>query len=73
MAATHLGRTRLEDTDKDFDRDGNIDEFVALIIGFMQDLDRRLSRQPSRFESSVLRALRDREQIEDFTAGDEDS
>ena len=42
------------------------DEFVALIIGFMQGLDRELSRQPSRFESSVLRALRDRELIEGF-------
>jgi yecA family protein len=35
------------------------DEFVALIIGFMQDLDRELSRQPTRFESSVLRNLND--------------
>jgi yecA family protein len=33
------------------------DEFIALIIGFLQDLDRRLSSQPSRFESSVLRGL----------------
>jgi yecA family protein len=33
------------------------DEFIALIVGFLQDLDRRLSLQPSRFESSVLRAL----------------
>ena len=33
------------------------DEFVALIIGFLQDLDRRLSCQPSRFESSMLRGL----------------
>jgi yecA family protein len=40
------------------------DEFVALIIGFMQDLDRQLSRQPSRFESSVLRGLRGREHTE---------
>jgi len=34
------------------------DEFVALIVGFMRDLDQQLSRQPSRFESSVLRGLR---------------
>jgi yecA family protein len=33
------------------------DEFVALIVGFMRDLDQQLS-QPSRFESSVLRGLR---------------
>lgn len=37
------------------------EEFIALIVGFMQDLDRKLSRQPSRFESSVLRSLRGRE------------
>ena len=40
------------------------EEFVALIIGFMQDLDRELSCQPSRFESSVLRGLREREHSE---------
>ena len=40
------------------------EEFVALIIGFMQDLDRQLSHQPSRFASSVLRNLRGRENIE---------
>jgi len=34
------------------------DEFVALIVGFMRDLDQQLSRQPSRFESSVLHGLR---------------
>lgn len=34
------------------------DEFVALIVGFMRDLDEQLSRQPSRFESSVLCGLR---------------
>lgn len=34
------------------------DEFVALIVGFMRDLDQQLSRQPSRFESSALRGLR---------------
>ncbi len=36
------------------------DEFVALIVSFMRDLDRMLSHQPSRFESSVLRDLTDR-------------
>jgi yecA family protein len=30
------------------------DEFVALIIGFMRDLDRRLSLRPAGFESSAL-------------------
>ena len=40
------------------------EEFVALIVGFMQDLDRRLSQQPSRFESSVLCGLREREHSE---------
>jgi yecA family protein len=40
------------------------EEFVALIVGFMQDLDRRLSHQPPRFESSVLRGLREREHAE---------
>jgi yecA family protein len=34
------------------------DEFVALTVGFMQELDCQLARQPSRFESSVLRGLR---------------
>jgi len=32
------------------------DEFIALIIGFLQDLDRQLSNQNSRFRSSVLRS-----------------
>jgi yecA family protein len=40
------------------------DEFVALIIGYMQELDRQLSRQPSRFEASVLRGARDRGHLE---------
>ncbi len=40
------------------------DEFVALIAGFMQALDRDLCIQPSSFDSSVLHALRGREQIE---------
>jgi yecA family protein len=38
------------------------DEFVALTVGFMQELDRQLGRQPSRFESSVLRGLRGHQQ-----------
>jgi yecA family protein len=38
------------------------DEFIALIIGFIQDLDRRLSSPTSRFESSVLRELQGPEQ-----------
>jgi yecA family protein len=33
------------------------EEFVALVVGFMRELDRNLTRQPSRFESSVLRGL----------------
>jgi yecA family protein len=40
------------------------EEFVALIVGFMQHLDRELSGQPARFESSVLRGLREREHTE---------
>ena len=36
---------------------GQYQEFVGLIVGFMRDLDRRLSVQPSRFESSVLEGL----------------
>jgi yecA family protein len=42
------------------------DEFVVLTVGLIQELDRELSRQNSRFESSVLRALRGREQIDGF-------
>jgi yecA family protein len=34
------------------------EEFVSLVVGFMRDLDRSLSRQPSRFESSVLHNLK---------------
>jgi yecA family protein len=37
------------------------DELIALIVGFMQHLDRELASQPPRFESSVLRGLRERE------------
>lgn len=44
----------------------HFDEFVVLIVGFMQKLDRELFHQPSKFESSVLRALRGREQIDEF-------
>lgn len=38
--------------------DRDFDEFVGLIVGFMQELDRDLSREPSAFESSLLWALR---------------
>jgi yecA family protein len=31
------------------------EEFVTLIMGFLQDLERQLSSRPSRFEASVLR------------------
>ncbi|MEJ0087514.1 MAG: YecA family protein [Pseudomonadota bacterium] len=40
------------------------EEFVALIVGFMQDLDRKLSTRPSRFESSVLHGLKEGARIE---------
>jgi yecA family protein len=40
------------------------EEFVALIVGFMQDLDRRLSLRHSRFDASVLRGLQDGARIE---------
>jgi yecA family protein len=40
------------------------EEFVAMIVGFMQDLDRKLSCQPAGFESMVLRGLREREHTE---------
>jgi yecA family protein len=39
-------------------------EFVAMIVGFIRDLDRELSSQPAGFESSVLRGLRGREHAE---------
>jgi len=39
------------------------EEFVALIVGFMRELDRALTQQPSRFESSVLRGLDDRARV----------
>ena len=37
------------------------DEFIALIVGFMQHLDRELSTQQARFESTVLRGLHGRD------------
>lgn len=40
------------------------DEFVALIVGFLRDLDRRLAQGSSRFESSVLRGLQGLQQKE---------
>lgn len=40
------------------------EEFVALVVGFMQDLDRRLSIHPSRMESSVLRGSKDHSRAE---------
>jgi len=40
------------------------EEFVGLIAGFLQHLDRELSRQPTRFESSVLRAEPERRQTD---------
>jgi yecA family protein len=40
------------------------EEFVAMIIGFMQDLDRALSSQTAQFESSVLRGLGERDHTE---------
>ena len=40
------------------------EEFVTLVVGFMQHLDRELSAQPARFEASVLHGLRAREHAE---------
>jgi yecA family protein len=40
------------------------EEFVALIVGFMRDIDHQLSGQPRRFESSTLRGLTDRARSE---------
>jgi yecA family protein len=39
------------------------EEFVALVVGFMGELDRTLSAPSSRFESSVLRSLNDRARV----------
>ena len=33
------------------------EKFVALVVGFMRELDRELARQPARFETSVLQSL----------------
>jgi yecA family protein len=44
------------------------EEFVALIAGFIQHLDRQLSSQPAQFESSVLRAPQDSENNETLHA-----
>ena len=44
------------------------DEFVALIIGFMRDLDRRLSQPQSMLESSVLRDLKAGARVSAFHA-----
>lgn len=38
----------------------HFEEFVALVVGFMRDLDRAIDHPDSRFESSVLRRLDDR-------------
>ena len=40
------------------------EEFVAMIVGYMQHLDRKLSCQPAEFESFVLRGLQEREHAE---------
>jgi yecA family protein len=39
------------------------EEFVALVVGFMRALDRSLTQQPSRFDSSVLRGLNERARV----------
>lgn len=39
------------------------EEFVALVVGFMRELDRRLTQEPSRFESSLLRGLDERTRV----------
>jgi yecA family protein len=44
------------------------DEFVALIVGYMQELDRQLSRHPPQMESSVLNGLREPEHTETLHA-----
>lgn len=44
------------------------DEFVGLIVGFMRDLDRRLSHPQSILESSVLRDLKDGARVKAFHA-----
>ncbi len=44
------------------------EEFVALIVGFMQALDRELSSQTPQIESAVLRGLQEREHTETLHA-----
>lgn len=44
--------------------DRHFDEFVGLIVGFMQDLDRHFSREPPTIDSSVLWTLPSQLQIE---------
>jgi yecA family protein len=39
------------------------EEFVSLVVGFMRELDRQLTQQPSRFESSLLRELNARARV----------
>jgi yecA family protein len=39
------------------------EEFITLTVGFLRELDRTLSQQGSRFESSVLRSLTDRARV----------
>jgi yecA family protein len=40
------------------------EEFVALVVGFMQHLDRELAAEPARFESSTLHNLQERKHAE---------
>jgi yecA family protein len=42
----------------------SLDEFARLIVGFMQNLERDISRETSTFDSSVLLSLRGRAQSE---------
>jgi yecA family protein len=44
------------------------EEFVALVVGFMREIDRSLTQHPSRFESSVLRSLNERARVEGLRA-----
>jgi yecA family protein len=44
------------------------DEFIALIVGFMQELDRQLCRTPPQLESLVLNGLRGSEHTETLHA-----
>jgi len=40
------------------------EEFIALVVGFLQDLDRQLADQNSRFNSSVLRSPKEVGEVE---------